>query len=138
MSWRRSNRPEAVAATHPRRLPGSQDRRAMLDGDTPFALFRDDLAARDTLFHAPLSTVVANDPGEFLPALAALEDARRAGKWLAGYFSYEAGYLSEPKLRPLLPAGRRTPLIAFGVFDAPSERVTPRPPSAASNGPIFE
>ena len=31
------------------------------------------------------------------------EAAREAGKWLAGYFSYEAGYLFEPKLRPLLP-----------------------------------
>jgi para-aminobenzoate synthetase component I len=49
--------------------------------------------------------------------------ARRAGKWLAGYISYEAGYLLEPKLRPLLPDGRRAPLLCLGVFDGPAENL---------------
>lgn len=110
----------------------------MLDGDTPFVLFRDDLAGRDRLFRAPGRLVVAEDETAFFPALALLEDARASGKWLAGYFSYEAGYLFEPKLRSLLPAGRSVPLLAFGVFDAPEDRDAPRARSAASNGPIFE
>jgi para-aminobenzoate synthetase component 1 len=110
----------------------------MPDGDTPFVLFRDDLAARDTLFRAPLKTVVAQGPGEFSAALGALEDARKAGKWLAGYFSYEAGYLFEPKLAPLLPAGRRVPLIAFGIFDQPNGAAIAHGPAAPTNGPIFD
>jgi para-aminobenzoate synthetase component I len=110
----------------------------MLDGDTRFVLFRDDLAGRDMLFRAPGRTIIAWDASEFSAALAALEDARRAGKWLAGYFSYEAGYLFEAKLRPLLPAHRRAPLVAFGIFDKPHDAVMPRRPAAPSNGPIFE
>jgi len=68
--------------------------------------------------------------------LARLEQARLDGKWLAGYFSYEAGYLFEPKLRPLLPDGRRTPLLRFGVFEAPTDTELP-PPTEAQN-PISE
>ncbi|MEC6999616.1 chorismate-binding protein [Brucella abortus] len=50
-----------------------------------------------------------------------MQRAHEAGEWLAGYLSYEAGYLLEPKLRPLLPEGRKTPLLCFGVFDGPSD-----------------
>src|SRR5262245_51775888 len=106
------------------------------DGTEPFALFRDDLAGRDTLFREPRRIITARDDGEFTAALDAMETARSAGKWLAGYFSYEAGYLLEPKLRPLIPQKRRAPLATFGVFDGPSD--TPLPPSRPSNGPIFD
>ena len=102
----------------------------------PFILFRDDFAAREVLFDEPRDIILANDPDEFFPALAAAEKARADGKWLAGYFSYEAGYLFEPKLRPLLPAGRRTPLMCFGVFDGPSEREVPRE-RPVTNGAFF-
>lgn len=85
-------------------------------------LFRDDASGAERWFFAPDEIICANDAGSFFPALAALEDAHRAGKWLAGYFSYEAGYLLEPKLRPILPQGRRVPLLNFGVFDAPQDR----------------
>ena len=53
-------------------------------------------------------------------ALERLEQARRAGKWIAGWLSYEAGHALEDRLRPLMhePPG---PLLAFGVFDAPTE-----------------
>jgi aminodeoxychorismate synthase component I len=36
---------------------------------------------------------------------------------VAGYFSYELGYLLEPKLCGLLPSRRSVPLLWFGVFD---------------------
>ena len=54
-----------------------------------------------------------------------------SGKWLAGYFSYEAGYLLEPKLAPIIPTQRRTPLMMMGVFDGPAERPAApgRPPA---------
>ncbi len=51
-----------------------------------------------------------------------MQAAHNAGKWLAGYLSYEAGYLLEPKLKPLLPEGRNAPLLCFGVFDGPSDQ----------------
>jgi para-aminobenzoate synthetase component 1 len=107
-------------------------------GAPPFVLFRDDLADRDVLFRAPERVIAAADEASFFAALDAMEAARRAGKWLAGYFSYEAGYLFEPKLRPLLPAGRRAPLLAFGVFDHPSDTILPRPAAHPTNGPIFD
>ena len=104
----------------------------------PFVLFRDDPAGRDVLFEQPSAIISADMPGAFYKALETAEAARRDGKWLAGYFSYEAGYLLEPKLVPLLPKGRRTPLVCLGVFDAPSDSVPPRAPAAPSNGPIFD
>lgn len=90
-------------------------------GNKPLILFRDDKAGRDVLFAAPLTIIRADTPDEFDPAWDAMQEAHRAGKWLAGYLSYEAGYLLEPKLKPLLPEGRHAPLLCFGVFDGPSD-----------------
>ncbi len=86
-----------------------------------FALFRDDFSGRELLFAEPDRLIVAWDEQEFFPALGEAQGARASGKWLAGYVSYEAGYLLEPKLRPLLPENRRAPLLCFGVFDGPFE-----------------
>ncbi|WP_378948858.1 aminodeoxychorismate synthase component I [Mesorhizobium sp. ANAO-SY3R2] len=110
----------------------------MADISAPFVLFRDDRAGREVLFEAPREIIVAHSAEDFFPALAAAEKARNEGKWLAGYFSYEAGYLLEPKLRPLLPKGRRAPLVCLGVFDQPSDRDRQPSSNAASNGPIFD
>jgi len=52
-------------------------------------------------------------------ALAALDRALESGAWIAGFASYELGYAFEPRLAPLLPSGRRLPLLAFGVFGPP-------------------
>ncbi len=106
--------------------------------NAPFALFRDDLTGREVLFEQPSEIIVARSAEEFEPALVAAQAAHEAGKWLAGYFSYEAGYLLEPKLVPLLPGSRRAPLVRLGVFDAPSDRAPPQPGQPATNGPIFE
>ncbi len=86
-------------------------------------------------FTAPQAVIAAYAPGEVAPALAALEAARRAKKWAAGYFSYELGYLLEPRLRPLLPPDRAVPLLWFGIFDAPA---APGPEAAtrAYAGPL--
>jgi para-aminobenzoate synthetase component 1 len=103
----------------------------------PAAIFRNDESARQLVFDRPAEIIVAHEARDFLPALEAAQAAHDAGKWLAGYFSYEAGYLLEPKLVPLLPGGRRAPLVCLGVFDAPVEEAVP-PRGAASNGPIFD
>lgn len=103
-----------------------------------FVLFRDDFTGNELLFDRPSEILTADTPQEFSGLLAATEAAHRAGKWLAGYFSYEAGYLLEPKLRPVLPAGRRAPLACIGVFDGPSDTILPTPDRVMSNGPIFD
>ncbi|CAN7676846.1 aminodeoxychorismate synthase component I [Mesorhizobium caraganae] len=103
----------------------------------PSAIFRNDESGRQLVFDRPAEIIVAYEAKDFLPALAAAQAASDAGKWLAGYFSYEAGYLLEPKLVPLLPGGRRAPLICLGVFDAPLEQAVPQS-GAATNGPIFD
>ncbi|MCC6205718.1 MAG: hypothetical protein IT533_12060, partial [Hyphomicrobiales bacterium] len=59
--------------------------------DSPSILFRDDLAGRELLFRKPFEMLVADTPEDFFAALRAAEAARAAGKWLAGYLSYEAG-----------------------------------------------
>ncbi|MER8404057.1 MULTISPECIES: aminodeoxychorismate synthase component I [unclassified Mesorhizobium] len=104
----------------------------------PFAIFRNDETARQLVFDWPAEIIAAHGEADFLPALEAAQAAHDGGKWLAGYFSYEAGYLLEPKLVPLLPAGRRAPLFCLGVFDAPVEETVAPGDLPASNGPIFD
>ncbi|UCI21174.1 aminodeoxychorismate synthase component I [Mesorhizobium sp. B2-1-8] len=103
----------------------------------PAAIFRNDESARQLVFERPADIIVAHEAKDFPAALQAAQAAHDAGKWLAGYFSYEAGYLLEPKLVPLLPGRRRAPLVCLGVFDAPDEEAVP-PRSTPTNGPIFD
>ncbi len=65
--------------------------------------------------------IEAHEPAAIGPALAALELARAEGKYVAGYFSYELGYVLEPKLAPLLLEARAVPLLWFAVFDTCEE-----------------
>ncbi|MET4686130.1 aminodeoxychorismate synthase component I [Sinorhizobium fredii] len=87
----------------------------------PFVLFRDDSEDRTTVFAEPTRVITARTPAEFRRGLSELEAAHRAGKWLAGYMGYEAGHLFEEKLAPFAEEHRETPLMSFGVFDAPAE-----------------
>ena len=88
--------------------------------DEPFVLLRDDVADETRVFARPKTLVVARDTEQFFAGLKTVEDAHRAGKWIAGFMAYEAGYLFEKKLAPLASLGRETPLMAFGIFDAPA------------------
>lgn len=76
------------------------------------------------VFADPVRTIRADAADEVPAALVALQTALDAGSHVAGYFSYELGYLLEPRLEPLLPEERTVPLLWFGVFDAPPRRVT--------------
>ena len=80
-----------------------------------------------TRFAEPVRLIEAHAPGEVLPAFEAIEAERRAGRWLAGYVSYEAGYVFSHKLADLMPAKRDVPLLSFGVYEEPE----PAPPAAA-------
>lgn len=71
-------------------------------------------------FVRPSAMIRADGPEDVDAAFAAMEAAQAGGKWLAGYMSYELGYLTSNKLRDLMPQDRALPLIEFGVFDGPS------------------
>lgn len=83
------------------------------------------------VFAEPRRVIRAEDAAAVAPALAELEAARAEGFWIAGFLSYEAGFLREPRLLPLLPADRALPLLAFGVFDAPADPAPFRARAAA-------
>jgi para-aminobenzoate synthetase component I len=102
-----------------------------------FILFRDDLAHRETLFEQPQELLTAQTLDELEGVFAKAGQARASGKWLAGYFSYEAGALFEPKLSATQLDGRRTPLAVFGVFAAPKVR-KPRSAAALSSWQLQE
>ena len=87
----------------------------------PYVLFRDDSESRTTVFAAPSRVITARTKAEFVRGLAELERAHKSGKWIAGFMSYEAGHLFEEKLEGFAEENRKTPLMSFGIFDAPSE-----------------
>ncbi len=106
--------------------------------NSPHVLFRDDKTGLVTLFTEPVEIIVAHEADDFFPALARMQAAHADGKYLAGYMSYEAGYLFEKKLAPLANAKRDVPLLCFGVFTAPAgdaEKALPK--GAISNADDF-
>lgn len=68
------------------------------------------------LFEDPCGEVLACRPDEVDDAIAALTAAAEQGLWAAGFFSYELGYLLEPRLQPLLPEKQSVPLLRFALF----------------------
>jgi para-aminobenzoate synthetase component 1 len=69
------------------------------------------------LFDGAERVIEARSLAEVGPALARLDAARDAGKWVAGYIAYEAGFAFEPRLAGLrLGQG---PLVQFGIYDGP-------------------
>jgi len=87
----------------------------------PWVLLEDRLApGRPARLYAnPVGEIRADRPDEVAAALAALDAARARGLHAAGFLAYELGYAFEPRLAPLLPEGRRLPLLWFGLFEAP-------------------
>ncbi|WP_210294485.1 MULTISPECIES: aminodeoxychorismate synthase component I [Rhizobium] len=77
------------------------------------------------LFAEPAEIIVASTRAEFFAGLTRMEQAKAEGKWLAGYMAYEAGYFFEEKLAPFAGEHRETPLLCFGVFDAPQPDAHP-------------
>lgn len=86
-----------------------------------FALFRDDLSGRELFFAEPQEVLAPDTPDAFARDLERAEEARRSGKWLAGYFSYESGFLLDPALHTHLPENRRVPFFVLGIFSGPVE-----------------
>ena len=57
-------------------------------------------------------------PAEVPAALAALEAARAAGHWLAGFLPMSWAMRWKPRLGPAC-CRRAAPLLLFGVYDGP-------------------
>lgn len=68
-------------------------------------------------FGPPRAVVEARALADVLPALRAVEEAARAGRWAVGFVAYEAAPAFDPALtvRPPGPG----PLLWFGLHDAP-------------------
>ncbi len=92
------------------------------------------------LFEDPQYIVQAGDPHEISGAFDRLERARQEGLHLAGWFSYELGYLLEPRLKPLYPRDARDGqrLLWFGAFEPPRKlaRASLRARGRAYAGPL--
>ncbi|MCX7864359.1 MAG: aminodeoxychorismate synthase component I [Novosphingobium sp.] len=87
----------------------------------PFILLDDarpGCASNARLYRDPVELIVAHRPGEVEPALARMEALNRKGLHLAGYITYEAGMVLEPRLAELARAGTGAngPLVWFGAF----------------------
>ncbi|WP_112944868.1 MULTISPECIES: aminodeoxychorismate synthase component I [unclassified Rhizobium] len=85
----------------------------------PHILFRDDTSGQVMLFADPTEIILAHTRAEVFTCLVRMEEARKSGKWLAGYIAYEAGHLFEDKLAGFAIENRKTPLLCFGIFDHP-------------------
>ncbi|MCX5696344.1 MAG: chorismate-binding protein [Candidatus Omnitrophica bacterium] len=69
------------------------------------------------LFQKPKSIISCYHPAKFYACFKELEKALKQGYYLAGFFSYEAGYCFEEKL--LEAKHYAFPLIYMGVYDEP-------------------
>ncbi len=75
-------------------------------------------------FARPGRVISATETSGVLPAIAAAEDAARAGSWVVGFVSYQAAPGFDPRLRVPADIGPALPLIWFGVYDS-SETADP-------------
>lgn len=84
--------------------------------------FKTTNSTNETLqFHQPNIIFSTDKVEEVKPILAALELEHRAGKYLAGYMSYEAAQAFEPNYRT--NKNLTMPLIWFASFDHPVEQM---------------
>ena len=93
-------------------MPALQQGFVLLDNSTR-------LDAVSTLFEHPTEIIRADRPDQVAGALTAIGHGLRAGLHAAGFFSYELGYILEPRLAALLPHVRSVPLIWIGLYREP-------------------
>ncbi|MCI5209686.1 MAG: aminodeoxychorismate synthase, component I, partial [Candidatus Electrothrix sp. ATG2] len=76
---------------------------------------------RSFLFRHPLAHLCCQPDDSVIDFLDQVDQVRAQGRYLAGWLSYEFGYLLEPCLRRFLPEppARDTPLALLGVYEAP-------------------
>ena len=76
------------------------------------------------LFRLPEFIISCFDPALFAPAFEDMEEALKKGYYLAGFFSYEAGYCFEDKLRKYNLYD--FPLVYLGAYKGPEREKTNR------------
>ena len=110
-----------------------------MSNSDPYVLFRDDTSGQCMVFSEPEEIISVRTAADFFPALARMEAAQAAGKWLAGALSYEAGHLFEDKLKAFAEDNRPTPYLQFGVFSMPAEQGHPlsKPVQRMENAPLL-
>ncbi len=69
------------------------------------------------LFEKPDEIIETGNPEDIENTILRLSHAVECGKYAAGFFSYELGYLMEPRLAERLPKQRHTPLLWFAIYD---------------------
>ncbi|CAM3450126.1 chorismate-binding protein [Hydrogenibacillus schlegelii] len=86
-----------------------------------FQVARFDFPGGPRIFARPAAELVAETPEEVPAVLAAVDAARRAGRWAVGFLTYEAGAAFWPNL-PLPRAeeggAARLPFAWFGLFES--------------------
>ncbi len=80
------------------------------------------------VFGTPERIIIARHIDEIQPALETIAAATQAGKYAAGFLSYEAATAFDAALKTRTPAADNVPLLWFGIY-AP-EAVTHTPPVA--------
>jgi para-aminobenzoate synthetase/4-amino-4-deoxychorismate lyase len=76
---------------------------------------------RALLFSAPERLICCRKPSEVPACLGLAESAVRAGRYVAGFMAYEAGYGLQPKLAGLQLEPFEEHALWFGVFDGMQE-----------------
>ncbi len=99
-----------------------------------YVFFEDQLTRRRRHYQNPSEIITAHTQQEVKRALARMEMRTKQGKYLAGYFAYELGYLFEETLRSLLPQKSHSPLLQFGVFDTFSGTELPNNSMGSNRG----
>ncbi|HVY30502.1 MAG TPA: aminodeoxychorismate synthase component I [Polyangiaceae bacterium] len=89
--------------------------------EAPFVLLveshRDADQERGLLFNEPQRLIQCRAPGDVLGCLRELDAAVAAGRYVAGFLSYEAGYGLMPKLGRLAVPPSLEDTLWFGVFE---------------------
>lgn len=86
----------------------------------PYVLLDDQKTGVTRFFRDPIRIISADHPDDLDAAFESIEAAQNAGQYIAGFLSYELGYLLEPSLRPLWQK-TETPLLNLGVFESGPE-----------------
>ena len=80
-------------------------------------IFLDDQLTNTQRYYTdPVDILIADDPGDIDDIFAKLTQYHQEGYFIAGYLSYDLGYVFEDALSHRLAPKRPTPLLNFGIF----------------------
>lgn len=85
---------------------------------TRYVLLDDQKTGITRYFSEPLDVITAFKKNDIADAFELIEKHRQSGRYLAGFFAYELGYLLEPSLEARLKSSD-SPLLQIGVFKDP-------------------